>query len=291
MLVVFLLVALGAGIGTLVGDDPPTDDGDPPVVTLTPTETPTGGSGGVPSGPATPSDTATPTETPDGAGTPAPTETPNETATPTDDGRDDDDRDGDDRDDDDDDRNSDGGTSGSGGGGTAGGSESGGSGGSGGDGSTPAVRLEAVGPTTILNYDGVAPEDTGRDEVRLRNSGNREARLAIADVNVTDRENGVLGPEAALGDTGADGELSEHVSLVVEAHFPDGTVDYLYGTSIDDPRSLAAIGDASDAAESRSLGPGESATVAVDWHVPATTGNEIQSDSTEVGVTFELRAD
>lgn len=265
---VVLLVLVGAGIGTLVSEDSP-DDSDVPVVTVTPTATTSDGGGDPSAGTATPTETGPSTD----VGTPSATETPTDdspdgTDTPDEDDRNDDDRNDEDR-------------AGSGGG----------SGGSGGGGPTPTVTLEAVGPTALLDYDDVAPEDSGRDEVRVQNAGTREARLSVADVNVTDHENGIVGSEEPVDSTPEDGELSDHVMLVVEAHFPDGTTDYLFGTSPGSPRSLAAVGGESDQAETDLLGPDQEATIAFDWHVPASTGNEVQSDGAEVDVTFQLLAD
>lgn len=269
VLLLLLLVVLGAGIGALVDDE--TGEG-PPVVTVTPTETPADGGDETttetPTEPTSPTETET--ETPsDGDSTPA-TDTPTATATPTDD---------------EDDAGS-GGSSGSGG--SGGSSGSGGSGSGGDGGASPSVRLETVGSTAILNYSHVAPEDSGRDTVVLRNGGTRAATLSIANVSVTDHENGIVPPEAAVDSTPEDGELSEYVMLVVEARGPDGTAEHLYGTDPDNPRSLRAIGAESDPAETHRLGPDEEATITVDWHIPGSTGNVIQSDGAEVGVTFRL---
>lgn len=269
VLLVVLVVLLGAGIGTLVSDGP-SPGVEPPVVTVTPTETPT--------------DTATPTDGAPTDGTPT-----DGTPTATPDG---DDSDGDgsgtggDADTGDSGGNGSGSDSGSGGGSGGG---SGSSGGGSGGGSGPAVSLQTVGSTAILNYDHVAPDQAGRDAVRLRNAGSQAGRLSVADVAVTDAENGLVGPEAAVDNSPDEGELSRNVFVIVEVQYPNGSVGSLSGTG-DGARPLSAIADEPDPATGGSLGPGEEATVVFDWHVPARTGNEIQSDSATVDVTFGLES-
>lgn len=263
LVLLVLVVLIGAGIGTFVSEPPSADPGTP-VVTVTPSEpTPAPPTDG-PAVPTTPTATETsPTQTAtpsNGSQTPTPTPTDTPGRPPTDD----EDSSGDDRDDGD-------------------------AGGSGGDsGSDSQVRLEAVGSTAVLNYDGVAPGQGSRDALRLRNAGTREARLSIENVTVSDDENGIVGPEAVVDDTSESGELSDHVLVAVEIQYPDGTVESSYETA-GGGRSLAAIAAEPDPADGRTLGPGEEATVVFDWHVPAGTGNEIQSDRTEVAVRFGLR--
>lgn len=255
LLVLLLVVVIGAGIGTFVGDGP---DDPSPVVTVTPTDGPGG-------------DTETPgTATPPTASAP-PTETP--TATPGMGGS------GGDGGNESDGGRTDSGESGNGGAG-------GGGGGSDGD---PAVRLEAVGSAAILGYDDVAPGQGGREELQLRNAGSRGANLSVANVTVRDAENGVVAPESAVDDTPDRGELSASVLVVLTAERPDGSTEYLYGTG-DGARSLRSIANETDPAVAGRLGAGQEATIVVDWHVPGSVGNEIQTDGAEVDLAFALRS-
>lgn len=252
LLLLLLVVVIGAGIGTFVGDGP--DDPSPPVVTVTPTDTPGG-------------DTQTPgTATPPTASVPT-TETPTATATPGTGGSE---SDGNDR-----------GRTDSGG--------SGGAGGGGGNSDDPGVRLEAVGSTAILGYDDVAPGHSGREELRLRNGGTRGANLSVANVTVSDAENGIVGPESAVDDTPDRGELSASLFVVLAAERPDGSTEYLYGTGTG-ARSLRSIANETEPAVAGRLGAGQEATVVVEWRVPGSVGNEIQTDGAEVDLAFALRS-
>lgn len=268
LLLLLLLVIGGAGIGTLVGDspDPPNS---PPVVDATPvdptpTPTPTPGSGPTPTETAspppetgTPGDTSSPTPTPT-----SPTQTPTSptpTPTITEEAPDE-----------------------SGGGGSGGG-------GSGGGSSSP-VTLKTVGTSVVLDYDNVAPGDSGRESMILRNAGSVDGRIFVTDVLVDDAENGIVGPEGNVDSSPNDGELSDNVEIVLEVHSPDGSVDYLYGTG-SGARPLSTIDGITSPQQGQVLAPGEEAEIVVDWEVPPSTGNEIQSDGLEMDIEFELRED
>ncbi|MFB6143461.1 MAG: hypothetical protein ABEJ30_08995 [Halorientalis sp.] len=153
---------------------------------------------------------------------------------------------------------------------------------------TGSVDLRTVGSAVLFDYLNVAPGDGGRERLVLRNAGDRTGRLVAANVTVTDAENGIVGPEADVDDSPDAGELSRAVEVTVRVRYPDGTTAFLYGTG-DGPRTLAAVADAG-ASAGRDLGPEEEATVVVDWSIPATTDNEIQSDELEARLVFALRA-
>lgn len=159
--------------------------------------------------------------------------------------------------------------------------------GGGGGGGGSSASLEVVGSNTILQLTGLKPTDAGRDSIVLRNAGSTSARLDIADIAVQDHENGMTTAEATVDTPGNGGELSEHVMLVLEVEYPDGSTEHFYGTDAG-ARSLADLAGASDAAEGRELAPGETATVTFDWHVPSSTGNVVQTDSADFTVDFRL---
>jgi len=162
------------------------------------------------------------------------------------------------------------------------------SGGGGGGGSGGSVALRAVGSGVLFEYDTVAPGDGSRERLVLRNAGTQPGELLVADVGVDDSENGIVGPEAAVDNSPNAGELSGAVEAVVSVRYPDGTTEYLYGTE-QGAKPLADIADA-DAAGGEQLGPGTEAEVVVDWQVPGSAGNEIQSDALTMDVRFQLRA-
>lgn len=297
-----LLALLGLGIGTITGG--PGDFDGPGIVVSTPTPTPTptdtptpedGGGDGTPtsdvtSGPDTaPSPTPTPTSRPEnGDGeTPTPTsqavDVQGETATPTPSQT----------------ETENGGSAGTGGGGSS--TTDDGRSSTPGDGETPTptdapdagdeegdggVDLETNRSEAILEFDGVLPGDAGREAVRLRNTGNVTAQFGVGDINVTDHENGITEPESTVDTTGNGGELSAHVLVVIEVHYPNRSNEYLYGTG-SGAKSLRALADKEPEGASE-LAPGENATVAFDWHLPVETGNVVQSDGTTFTVDFGL---
>lgn len=162
-----------------------------------------------------------------------------------------------------------------------------GGGGSGAGGGSP-VTLETAGSSAILQYGALKPSDAGSDTITLRNAGSVPARLDITDITVTDDENGIVPAEAPVDSPGDGGELSDHVMVVIEVTYPDGTTEHAYATDLG-ARSLSDLAGISSPATGRELDPGAEATVTFDWHVPAGTGNEIQSDSADFTVDFRLR--
>lgn len=268
LILALLLVILGVGIG---GPPLGEDRGDSPSATLsvsTPTPTPTPTEGGATgptetaggdTGPTDGSETQTPVNGPESTPTDeesaTPTSTPLVEDTPSD--------------------------GGGGGGGSGGGSDA--------EDDRSSVRLEAVGSGARINYANVAPGDSGRDRFVLENVGNGSGRLSMATVTVHDAENGLVGGERRVDDTPDAGELSKHLEVVVEVHGPDGSVRPLYGTG-SGARSLADLSGAAGPADGGVLAPGEQAVVVVDWRVPASTGNEIQSDAVAFDLSFGLRS-
>lgn len=164
----------------------------------------------------------------------------------------------------------------------------GGGGGSGAGSGTP-VTLQTEGSSAILQYTDLKPGDAGRDAITLRNAGSVSARLDIADISVTDDENGIVAAEAPVDTPGNGGELSEHVMVVIEVTYPDGTTEYFYDTGLG-ARSLSDLAGETGPATGRELDPGQEATIAFDWHVPTATGNVIQSDSADFTVDFRLQS-
>ncbi len=149
------------------------------------------------------------------------------------------------------------------------------------------VTLETVGSSAILDYDNLSPGESGSGSVVFRNAGDQSGRLSIANVTAQDHENGIVGPEAGVDSTPNDGELSEHVMVVVRVEYDNGTVQHLYDTD-QGARSLASLANESAPAEAGILDAGEEATVVFEWSVPSSTGNVIQSDGVTFGVDFRL---
>jgi hypothetical protein len=272
LLLLLLFVIVGAGVGTIGltnNGDPEADRSDmeltpvPAEPTQTPvgagpapTETPTesGGSGSPP-----PSDllNETPTPTPTPAPTPTPsTGQPNDSPTDT----------------------------------TIDSADSGGGGSSSdGDdtGSAGNLSLETRGSTVMLQVEEFTPGDTASGSVVVRNSGSNAGTVGVADVNVTDDENGLQEPERALGDTAATGELSDHLEVTMWITYADGTTEYLAGSATSNV-TLATL-DGTSEQGTRAVAGGDQATVAIQVTLPASTGNEVQSDHVELTVPIVLQ--
>lgn len=250
-------------------------------------------------GTATPTTTDTPTQetsTPERPSTPTPTTPPASTTTPTPDGRPTT-------------QNSGaggvgggGGSVGSGGGGSAAsaggsdagggsagpGSGSGGAGGTGGDtGGTPddtgsgaADAVELVvsgdGPHSVLHAGPLAPGDAGRSTLTVVNGGDEAGRFTVEVTDVRSDENGRTEPELAVDDTGGPraGELADAFEVRLSVVGAGGETTYLVGS---DERyvPLSSVGQSRAA----TLSANERATMAVEWRLALSVGNEVQSDS------------
>ncbi|MEZ3117342.1 hypothetical protein RYH80_15605 [Halobaculum sp. MBLA0147] len=123
----------------------------------------------------------------------------------------------------------------------------------------------------------------------IENDGDVAGELNITNVSVVSYENGRTEPERAVDDTGGDpgrgaGELDEALQvklLVVE----DGEREPLF----DDDSGYVPVesleGREIDVTE---LGPGEEAELVVQYRLPASVGNEVQTDSVVVDFGFTL---
>lgn len=146
------------------------------------------------------------------------------------------------------------------------------------------VSLAADANTTLLRARGAVPGDEGVSRLALRNDGSAAGELAVANVTVDGGENGIAGPEAAVDDSPADGELAENLLVRLSMQYSDGTTVRVFGGDGFVP--LADIG-----ARNRTVGPldaGEEVTVVFEWRLPAETGNEVQSDTAGFTVVFGL---
>lgn len=261
-LVLLLLVIIGTGVGTLGltsdGSAPPPSQ---PVIETTPVaadETPTP----TPTGPGSGSRETETDDTgePDTPTTPTPTPTPDDSDGPA----------------------VDAGQVSSGGDGSAGGS-------SGGNDERAADSLDLVvdGSSVLIRVADLAPGGGSTGSVAVRNSGSTTGTLGVSNASVTDDENGLREPERAAGDTNASGELSERLRVRLWVAFPDGTREYLFGSA--GATASAASLDGASVRGNETLDAGSQATVEVAVSLPASVGNEVQSDRTEFTVPIVLR--
>lgn len=287
LLLLILFVIIGAGVGTigLTSDDDPAP-GRPDIemtpVPAEPTQTPTPTPAGT-----EPSQPETPTES-GGSGSPPPSDLVNATPTPTPTPIPSDSRPDDSATSETTDGPSDnvGGSSGSGGGSSGGG---GGSAGGGEDdsGSSGNLSLETQGSAVLLQVGELAPGDTESGSVVVRNSGSVAGTLGVADVNVTDDENGIREPERALGDTAATGELSDHLEVRLWITYVNGTTEYLAGS--DTSTVTLATLDGVSRQGTRAVSGGNQATIEIEVTLPESTGNEVQSDRVDLTVPIVLQ--
>jgi len=282
LLFLILFVAIGAGVGTIAlsdTDDPEPDRADIELTpaSMEPTETPTG---------AGPAPTETPTES-GGSGSPPPSDLLNETptSTPTSSNDQPDDNPSDTTDD----ASNTGDGDSAGGGGDSGGS-GGGSPSNGGDGSDTSgnVSLETRGSAVLLQVETFAPGDTASGSVVVQNSGSNAGTVGVADVNVTDYENGLQEPERALGDTATTGELSDHLEVKLWITYAHGTTEYLAGADTSGVTMTTLDGAAAQGTQP--VAAGDQATVTIEISLPESTGNEVQSDRVELTIPIVLEA-
>lgn len=152
------------------------------------------------------------------------------------------------------------------------------------------LELTFEGDAVLLDYEDLAPGAAGNESVTLSNDGTVAGNVSISSIDVTENETGIVGGEAAVDGTPASGELAQHLRLAIAVTYPNGTTVALYGTG-DGPRPVTALAAIDERSASGVVPAGETATVTVDWVLPAETGDVVQSDAADVAVSFELRAE
>ena len=151
---------------------------------------------------------------------------------------------------------------------------------------TVNVSLVADSNTRLLNASNITPNSDGSRTVVLRNSGADPGTLTIAETALTQRENGLAGPEVEVDNSTDSGELAEHLLVRLQFQTTNGTTVALYGTG-DGPRPLSdVVGENSSRAVS--LDPGNQTRLQFEWVLPEDTGNVVQSDSLTLNATFQL---
>lgn len=143
------------------------------------------------------------------------------------------------------------------------------------------VELAVRDNTAGIRATNLFPGDQGATSFTVANAGDSSAALLAGNVSVVDSENSVLEPERAAGDRGPPGELSSALRVRVSVSHPDQSREYLFGGP-DSYVPLESLDGISD--RSGEIQGGDQATVTVEWKLPASVGNEVQSD----GVAFDL---
>jgi len=149
------------------------------------------------------------------------------------------------------------------------------------------VTFEFVDGASLANASGVVPGESGETRRAIRNTGTVAATLAVVNVSVIDRENGITAPESDVDDSPDEGELSEHLLVRLSVESPDGETVRVFGGEEFVPLDDVTAENESVGAD---LGAGETATLLFEYRIPETVGNEIQSDTVSFDVGFQLRA-
>lgn len=158
-----------------------------------------------------------------------------------------------------------------------------------------------------INVANMKPGDAGNvANWQLQNTGTINGKLDIAISAITDNENGINRAEAAAGDVSPGGELGANLKVAfwvdVDRSGTWTTGDYYLksdGTKVSfqagDAALPAAASDFLDNYGSRSfttlqtnIVPGTFGAFRVDYSLPATTGNTVQTDGSSFTVTFTL---
>jgi hypothetical protein len=156
----------------------------------------------------------------------------------------------------------------------------------------------------VVSLSGVVPGDEGVVVVGLEVVD--VARPDPMDVYVRavvtgDHENGVNGPEAAVGDDPADptGELGSAVEVVLwRDDVPGGSCDGQYqpvagfgetvvadgamASAFDDATTIGTVGERAF----ECLAPGSPRCLSLSWRLPIETGNDVQTDGVDFDVAF-----
>jgi hypothetical protein len=136
----------------------------------------------------------------------------------------------------------------------------------------------------------VVPGSNGSNTIPVTNRGDEPGTLSLTDLSYESYENGLTGPEAEVDSTGGDpgkgaGELHEALELRVALERSDGSQTWVLGNETN-YRSVEAL--ANQTVELGTLAAGERVELVVEYRVPESTGNEIQSDTIVVDVSFTL---
>lgn len=159
--------------------------------------------------------------------------------------------------------------------------------------SSDSVEIDGGGVDLRTERDGLAiraagllPGDSGSRSLPVRNVGNGSGQLAVTDVRIEDHENSLAEPERAAGDDAAAGELSSALRVRLSVDYADGDREFLAGAA-DEYVALDSL-DRADLTGEEALASGAAATVRLEWKLPLSTGNEVQTDGVDVDADLRL---
>jgi len=142
----------------------------------------------------------------------------------------------------------------------------------------------------IFNVGNLKPNDSGHGTWTLTNAGSVDGYVDIHNITLANYENGCNDPETKVSDptcgTSTDqGELSANMDVRLCVDVDNNGVCNEEDTSI---YTGKLSGIASDYDANIALAAGATKYITMTWSIDSGVGNIIQSDSTTMGLTFEL---
>lgn len=139
-----------------------------------------------------------------------------------------------------------------------------------------------------FTVDNVKPGDTGSGIWVINNVGTIDGFVDLESISQVNDDNGCNEPETEDGDTtcgAGQGDLGVNLNIDL---FVDADNNGIKGAGEATIYNGAVSGLAANYEQNLSLGASETNYVTLNWAVPTTAGNEIQSDSLVLNLTFEL---
>lgn len=130
----------------------------------------------------------------------------------------------------------------------------------------------------LINATNAKPTDSGQGTWNLTNAGSINGSLDIDVTAVNNSENEINDPESDVDSSNSSGELGANLEVYVHTN---GGTNITSGWVTADSLSGATY-------ENISVSAGTSKEIVVEWRIPSTVGNVIQTDSVTVDVQFEL---
>jgi hypothetical protein len=156
------------------------------------------------------------------------------------------------------------------------------------DTATPVETGLQIDDEKIISIEGSGYPGFGtRNQTQVRNTRDDGGTLSITAFSFTSSENGITEPEAGVGDTGPRGELHTNVKANIYIEYPNGSVRYLAGGP--ETRYTIATLAGEEVFNATNLPAESSAAFVVDWVIPRSANNTIQSDAVTFDIELNLR--
>ncbi|HDD36476.1 MAG TPA: hypothetical protein ENF50_03310 [Archaeoglobus veneficus] len=159
------------------------------------------------------------------------------------------------------------------------------------------VNNENPWTSTVFNISDVKPGDSGTTTIKLKNVGSLPkpggppwtSKVYITFENLVDDDVSCPDPESKVDGTcgsGQVGELSENLNIRVRDYWDENCVNNL---RFDETHTLAEwVNDKGQTFLNDDMPAGDVNCVVINWSVPTSTGNIIQSDKVTFDIKFTL---